>query len=177
MLSPKLRERLAASTRLQWILWLALTTSVVIYAVLPFLADFGRGAPPPAALEPALWAVALAAAAGSVAVHRRTHDPQRLRTRALAAAQEAESSAAALGGEPPSEAQRVAGAVPALTFTPWIVCMVLNESVAIHGLVGAMLFGTPARVLPFAALALALNALMVPRPERLARRALGFTGM
>jgi len=54
--------------------------------------------------------------------------------------------------------------------TPFIVCLALNEGIALLGLVLAIGSGHPEAVLPFAGAAIALDALVFPNVERAAEQ-------
>ena len=140
------------------VIWLALTAAPVIYTFVAFLLrpgpltlslpDFGNQ------LELLLTLVALAAAFAGfivpVLVARMMRGP--------------EESAPAAGSTPATDAQR-AGAEN----TVMIIRCALFESVAIMGFIMVTLGAPASRVVPFAALSLALLLLHFPTRERLAR--------
>jgi len=193
MLSPELTALLAQADRIQRLVWWALSLAILVYAGAGFAAAGavagGAGASGAGeTLRPVLYAAAVANGILSLVLYRRARAPERLRAHLTAPiAPEVLAQDPRVGGSPASpildrvrrlsdSERRVLALVPR-TFMPWVLCMVLNEAVAIFGLVLALLAGNRLDVLPFAAAALALNAAMFPNNAKLAERALGFTGV
>lgn len=178
MASPEFEATLARADRTQKMLWAMLTLSILLYAGVAYLA--APAAPDTSSgdtLRPILFVVAAGLAATSMLVFRRRRT------------QPAPGSTASPGADAPDNAllrvqmenlppeERRALSHVARGFTTWIVCLVLNETIAILGLVLAFLAGGPDDVVPFAALAILLNLMMRPDARRRAASALGHVGV
>ena len=164
MLSPQLASHASHLARSQRLMWAALTAALGIWALLPFQLEAVAARATPALLGPLLAAAAATAGLASLLLHRRTHAPERLRARIPTGTAGAARECAVVQG--------LQGLV-----APWVACLALNESIAIFGLVLALLRGEPAHGLPFAAAALGLNLAMFPRPALFAERALAGSGL
>jgi len=119
------------------IIWVALLLSVGMYVGMAFLVIArGSGAPdspiPIATLEPALALMSLACLGAAYFV-----PPMLFRT--------------ALGKQ--DVAALDLPKLVAISFTPWVVRLAMSETVAIFGLVLAMLSQRPMKIVPFAVLA------------------------
>lgn len=178
MASSEFSATLARADRTQKMLWATLTLSIVLYAGVAYLAvPAASDASPADTLRPALFVVAAGLAATSMLISRRR--------RTLPAPGTTASSATGAPDNPllrvrmenlPPEERRALSHVAA-GFTTWILCLVMNEAIAILGLVLAFLAGRPDEVVPFAALAILLNLMMRPDARRRAESALGHIGL
>jgi F0F1-type ATP synthase membrane subunit c/vacuolar-type H+-ATPase subunit K len=125
------------------ILWFTLLASQVIYLVVPWVVTLQGPAPDPAFVQRFAWilgGISVVTAAGTL-VYRR---------RALVAPIQA-------GQLDPDSPEGMARA-----FTPFILNLVLTESIAIYGLVLAFLSRSPLLALPFALCAFILMFLHRP---------------
>jgi hypothetical protein len=113
------------------VLWLALLASQVIYLVVPYVAEVAGRRPDPGVLNTLtliLAGISLATGAGTIVYRRRALvDP---------------IQAGRLDPDSPDGAAKA--------FSPIILNLVLTESIAIYGLVLALLSGSPSRAVPFA---------------------------
>jgi FtsH-binding integral membrane protein len=178
MHSPEFEALLAQADRTQKLLWTVLTLSIVLYAVVAWVA--APAAPNPEladTLRPFFWVAAAALAATSLLLSRRRSAAT---TPGSTAPGPEEAPANALlrarGEDLPPRERRALSAV-AGGFTTWIACLVMNEAIAILGLVLAFLAGGPGEVVPFALLAIVLNLAMRPDVRRRAEAALGGMGL
>lgn len=178
MASPEFEALLAAADRTQKMLWAVLTLAIVLYGVVAYVAV--PKAPDPAladTLRPILFVVAAGLAATSLVVFRR-RKAQHIPGSTVSPEAGAQPNAllrARTEKLPPAE--RHALAEMARSFPTWLVCLVLNETIALLGLVLAFLAGGPDEVVPFAALAILLNLMMRPDARRRAATALGHVGL
>jgi hypothetical protein len=186
VLSPELDALLSRVDRVQKLVWTVLTLSIVLYGAVAFAVAGGReGSELGATLRPIFYLAGLAAAGVSWVLHRRARAAAMPRSTAPPAEALAGSREPLMRGNPeilaqfdrlPEREQRALMAA-VRTFTPWMLCLVLNEAVAILGLVLALLAGTPGDVIPFTIAALILNAAMRPDSRRLVEAALGRVGI
>jgi len=186
VLSPELEALLSRIDRVQKLVWTVLTLSIVLYGAVAFaVAGSREGSELGTTLRPLFYVAAVGAAGVSWLVHRRARAATRPRGTAPTADPLAGSRDALLRGNPAVLAQfdrlpeheRHALTTAVRNFTPWMLCLVLNEGVAILGLVLALLAGTPADVIPFSIAALLLNAAMRPDNRGAVERALGRVGI
>jgi hypothetical protein len=150
---------LEAFTRVQRIIWGALTLSQVMLAVTLLLAFRGdpQGPDPNAnAVDLPLSLGAAALAFGASSYRRWAHSNARLQ------------KLGEMARDAPSEARLTK--LLGLVQVPFVVSLALNEVVALLGYVLAFLHREPSRFWPFLGVALALNALAFPRPARLVAR-------
>jgi len=184
MRSIELQRALAPFLFTQRILWAALTFSIVIYVVVAWFAT--QQAPAEGtSLDPVFigvfGAVSVAVAVASFVV------PPRLLTDAmitaivkgdgLPAGRHRRVPGYGPDGKPGpaidalSQAERRLYSVVLRSFTPTILRLALHESIAVFGLLLALMSGTFDIALPFAIAAIALNVVAFPRPEPLLERA------
>jgi F0F1-type ATP synthase membrane subunit c/vacuolar-type H+-ATPase subunit K len=182
MRSTALNEVLRPARFTQGILWVALTMSIVIYVGVAWMVASQRAESRPLdpTLELGVTLVAFLLAGASVVMPRWLLSDDRIRE----FLGKEWSPAEFLGNRRPiagmdavvaklrllPEHERKLAGVPALFFTPFILRMVLNEAVAILGLVLAFLSGRFEPVLPFAITAIVLNLLAFPRLDPLIER-------
>lgn len=156
-ISPQLAARLDAVSRSMHIVWFALMMSVVTYAFAVFMITRqpaeGDTAP---VLPPFVFPIAaVALAVTGVMLYRQMTSPDRLR----AALQEKSSER-----DPTfTEAELRLIRVPPLVFTASIIRWALFESVAILGLVLAILNRSFEDFVPYGATAIALMAMAPPK--------------
>jgi hypothetical protein len=186
VLSPELEALLSRIDRVQKLVWTVLTLSIVLYGAVAFaLAGSREGSELGATLRPVFYLAAAGAAGLSWLVRRRSRAAALPRGTAPTPEAPPGSRDALLRGNPALMAQverlpereRRALLAAVRSFTPWMLCLVLNEAVAILGLVLALLAGTPADVIPFSIAALLLNAAMRPDGRSLVESALGRVGI
>ena len=186
MLSPELEALLSRIDRVQKLVWTVLTLSIVLYGAVAFaVAGSREGSELAASLRPVFYLAAAGAAGLSWLVRRRSRAAALPRGTAPTADALPASQDALLRSNPElmakverlPERERRALSAAVRGFTPWMLCLVLNEAVAILGLVLALLAGTPADVIPFTLAALLLNAAMRPDNRRLVESALGRVGI
>ncbi len=183
MSSPALRELLRPAMFVNSMLWFVLTASIFIYAAIAFLlAQKGPGPTSPSpALQMAFAGIAILTGLGSLLVPRILLSDDRVRQ-----AMQPDPDPAALARHPKlgivdedrlrkiqalSALERKLLQLPGLYFTPFILRLVLNESIAIYGFVLSFLAHSFAPMLPFAAAAIVLNLTCFPRIDRLLERA------
>lgn len=168
--------------RTQRILWFALTSAPFIYFGVARFVVIAPPRPPPAVMLPALGAVALSTVAMSFmlppilfAKALRSLGGATLRTRQESLSQGApldggfrDAPASAAVVEDPSRVIRLAAQADQ---TPLIITLALRESVAIFGLVLALLGVPIEHALPFFALSVALMVMRYPSLSSLQRRA------
>lgn len=178
MASPEFEAALARADRTQQLLWAMLTLSILLYAGVAYLAVPAAPVASTAdTLRPALLVVAAALAATSMLMFQRRAAPPAPGSTARSAANAPHDALLRVRMEDlPLEERRALSHV-ARGFTTWIVCLVMNEAVAILGLVLAFLAGAASEVVPFAALAIVLNLTMRPDARRRAASALGHIGL
>ena len=182
MFSIELQAVLKPIRQVQTFLWVALTGSGLIYVVIAFfLVTAGERSPADAPLVvPLLGLAAAISTIGSLHYWRHTH---------------ANSSLEKLLGDPQvlgSLQEKEAAKIPALrslnvlddlsTFdqkrcavaaamqTPLIINLALNEAVALLGFVLVFVTRELSHIIPFASVALVLNAMMFPRIDNLMER-------
>ena len=180
MSSPALRELLRPAMFVNSMLWFVLTSSIFIYAAVAFLlAQKGPGPSDlPPALQIALSVVAILTGLASLLAPRVLLSDDRIRQ-----AMQPDVDPVTLARHPKlgiveeerllkiqtlNPAERKLLQLPGLYFTPFILRLVLNESIVIYGLVIAILshsFG------PIAAAAVVLNLTCLPRIDQLLERA------
>jgi hypothetical protein len=186
VLSPELKALLSRIDRVQMLVWTVLTLSIVLYGAVAFaVAGSREGSELGATLRPLFYLAGLCAAGLSWVLHRRARSAALPRGTAPASDPPAGSRDALLRGNPEvlaqferlPERERRALTTAVRGFTPWMLCLVLNEAVAILGLVLALLAGTSADVIPFTLAALILNAAMRPDNRGAVERALGQVGI
>jgi hypothetical protein len=137
------------------VIWVALSASIGVYvAVLFVLGAQLAGREPGEIMELVFYAQSVLLAAGSLAYRRWALSDERLRQAMAGAEGEAAKSDALLAE---------------LNVTT-IVGLALHEAIALFGFVLGFLAGDPLLILPFAAVALVLNAMIFPRPEPLLAR-------
>ncbi len=175
MISPQLEKLLAQAQRIQLIVWGALTGSIVLYALVPWVLPADPNPDLAGTLGPVFMGLGAALAAASLVFRQRA---SRATGRGL--------QDQALGRSPLVAGTRMADLAPeerralesvAAAFTPWILALVLSEAVAILGLILAILGGSPEAGLPFAGVALLLNLATRPDAVRRARESLGHIGL
>jgi hypothetical protein len=175
VISPQLEKLLVQTDRTQKLLWAVLTVSILVYAVIPYLLERHPEPERAATLMPIFMILAAGLAAASLMLRRRVqaatgrgHPTSRPgRTHPLLQAQ--------LDNLSPEESRAIQGVAAA--FMPWILSLVLNESVAILGLMLALLGAGPDAGVPFAVLALILNLVMRPDAVGRTRASLGHIGL
>ncbi len=182
MISNDLREVLQPIRRFQIILWFALTNAIILYLVLAIFLSSGTlgGSPADPLLRNLFIFASVAIAIGSFIYWRHTHSDSYIKQillREIGGEQlSAESRKWNVKAELDSklmslttfDKQRFA-LVLALQI-PLIINLALNESIAIFGLVGALLDKDFFFILPFVAAAIALNCVMFPRLDSLLER-------
>ena len=139
------------------VIWAVLTASIVLYVcVLWFIAPqiAGREAPDPI-FELVFWAQSLLLAVGSLLYRRWALSDRRLRQAVAGAQHDGAGNDAAI----------------ALLNLTSVVGLALHEAIAMYGFVLAFIGGSPPAILPFAAVAIVLNALIFPRSGPLLERA------
>ena len=188
MNSPAVRELLRPAILVNSMLWFVLTVSIFIYGVVAYLtAQRSRGPTDVSdAIQLALAGAAIVTGIGSLLVTRIFLSDRRLRE-----AMESDPDPEDLARHPKlgivdeerlrkiqslSRTERKLLQVPSLYFTPFIIRLVLNEAVAIYGLVLAFLSHSFPPILPFAAAAIALNLTCLPRIEPVLERAARLAG-
>jgi hypothetical protein len=180
MRSRELEELLGQSERVRRILWIALTATIVVYLAVAY-AVAGEPRPLAPGLEMALAFASMGVAAFSLATPRVLLSDERL-DRYLAE----EPSSSPLATRPrtgqvdpvllarverlPAAERRLLG-LAQLFFVPFVVRLVLNESIAMLGLVIALVSSQPGRMLPYAGAAIVLNLLTSPSLDPLLERA------
>jgi hypothetical protein len=164
MFSPELRQLVTATNRSMRMIWFYLTVSILVYVPVAY---YVGGRNHGQLSEAAGWALAAGAVALAMAslLYRRvglSHEALRAGlSKPLPASSMALEKLQSL-----SEAERRVAAAVTHMQTPLIVCLALNEGIALLGLVLALMSDHPQAVLPFAAAAIALNALIFPNIER-----------
>jgi hypothetical protein len=155
-INPQLSARLDASSRTAHILWFALMMSVAIYGGVSFIiASQGNEAAAPLALPPFVFPVlAVMSAVAAVVLYRQFTSPDRIR---------------ALVSQSRSVEQ-----VPQLVLTASILRWALFESVAIYGLVLAIMSRSFEAFLPYGIVAIGLQAMSPPRLKQITLSALAF---
>ena len=181
MNTPAVRELLRPVMLVNSILWFALTASIFIYGITAYIVSQDRApADVSDGLQLGLRIAAIITALLSLSVMRVFLSDDRLRK-----AMEPEASSEELAGQLNDEerlgkiqslspAERKLLRVPGLFFTPFIIRLVLNESIAIYGLVLVFLSHTFTPILPFAAAAIVLNFTCLPRIDAVLGRAARF---
>lgn len=183
MSSPTLRELLRPAMVVNSVLWFVLTASIFVYGAVAFLlAQQGPGpSDPPPALPIVFSVLAVLTGLASLLVPRVLLSDRRIRQ-----AMQPDVDPVTLARNPklgvvdeerlrkirtldPSERKLLQ--LPGLYFTPFILRLVLNESIVIYGLVIAILSHSFAPILPFAAAAVVLNLVCLPRIDPLLERA------
>ncbi|MGE0451344.1 MAG: hypothetical protein AB7Q29_17355 [Vicinamibacterales bacterium] len=167
MFSPEFREMLDGVARSMRLIWAGIVTSTTASAAAALVLADGAARDLSDVLGHVLTGGAAAAAIASIAV-RRTY-----------------LSETADGGRlwPDAAGGRMAAGVAALSAperyvmtailrmqVPFVVCLALNETVALLGMVRAFAGGAGEHVLPFVIVSLALDIFVLPRPERGAER-------
>ena len=181
-ISRELKEFLEPSRRLWLVLWFAMTFSMVIYVLVAFLvsrqhspADLSSG------LLTAFGGIAAVATLASLLIPRFLPSDDRLRSE-LNSDFDPESLARnpQTGSVNQDRLQKIAlvapyeqkfMVLPFLYFTPFILRLVINEAVAIFGLVLSILSHSLAPMLPFIAVAIILNLAAFPRLDPMIERA------
>lgn len=151
-------QDLASVERTMRIIWAAMLVSILMLVLVVHLARPEAGARPVDLAAPLLGVAALIAVASVVA--RRQLDT--------------DASLRALAERAQVAPSREAG-VLGLVQTRWIVFLALHEAVALLGFVTAFLSQDPARIWPFALVALALDLSIFPRPAHVLERARALT--
>jgi F0F1-type ATP synthase membrane subunit c/vacuolar-type H+-ATPase subunit K len=183
MSSTTLRELLRPAMFVNSALWLVLTASIFLYAMVAYLLAQRSPVPTdvPEALQLALTGIAILTGLGSVLVPRVLLSDDRIRK-----AMGPEPDPATLARHPKlgvvdeerlrrietlSGWERKLLLLPTLYFTPFILRLALNEAIAIYGFVLAFVAHSFAPMLPFAAAAIILNLGCLPRIDPLLDRA------
>lgn len=183
MISPTLRELLRPALLIHTFFWWILTACIVFYVVLAWILARAPDAPAAVAssIELALAGFAIATGAASLLLPRFWLSDERLRS-VLASPPDLEALARPQGSSARDELRLQAIqtltaqeqkllALPGFYFPCFLVRMVLNESVAVYGLILTILSHTFESVLPFATAGLLLNLVSRPRIEPLLERA------
>src|SRR5262245_47811261 len=164
MVSSTLQEVLATTGRTMRMIWISLVVSTLFFVVVAFLRTPAHTGGLSAIVQQSLIGLAVCIGAASL-LYRRA----RLSDKAVAAGlflEEANSAGSNTMLEGLSAAERrVFGAILHI-LSPLIICLALNEAVALIGIALAMLSGQPKSVLPFAAASVILSALVYPNIER-----------
>lgn len=186
MISPRVRELLRPEMFTASIVWAALTASILIYGLVAYLVA-GRISGPtqvPDLLPLALGGVAILTGAGSWLLARILLSDNRLRK-----AMRSEPTPEALARDPRrgivdeerlrkiqllSSSERKLLLLPRLYFTSLILRLTLNESIAVYGVILALLSHSLTPMLPFAAAAIVLNLTCIPRIDPVLERATQF---
>lgn len=183
MISPTLRELLRPAMFAPKMLWFVLTASILIYGVLAHLLaqqSDGTTAVDPA-IRLAISMTAIAAGTASLLVPRFLLSDERVR-RTLQPPVNSEEFASIPGSDAIdenrlnqvrqlSDSEQKMLRLPALLFTPFILRLVLNESIAISGLVLSLLSHSLTPFLPFAVIAIVLNVIGRPQIDPVLERA------
>jgi hypothetical protein len=183
MISSYLDDVIRSSRVANWSIWVVISVSIGLYGVVAWV----KAEPPGillAELEPlpsALAVTALLTAGVSLLVPRFLLSDKKLHAclqpepNARELATNAETgvvdldSLAKIQALDPSE-QKLAR-IPGLYFTPFILRIVLNDAIAIYGLVLSFMTQTFAPIVPYLAVALLLNLTAMPRLDGLMERA------
>lgn len=175
MLTPRLEELVRPSELTARVIWVGLTAPIVVYVVVAFLVtDPAASAQEPLlALQAVLIVVALIAGTVSLLLPRFLLSDERLQ-RVLRDDPALEDLARdPQTGKVDEERRRKIEALstqerkllrlPPVYLTQLIIRLALTETVAIMGLVLAIISNSPQLVVPFAALALVLNLSSLPK--------------
>jgi hypothetical protein len=183
MNSPVVRELLRPAIFVHSMLWGLLTASIFFYGVIAYLLAQKSAGPTDLqdGLQLALAGVAVLTGLGSLVVPRILLSDDRLRE-AMRKEPDPEvlaqhSRPGAVSDERLRQIQSLSSAdrkllqLPGLYFTPFILRLVINESIAIYGLVLALISHSFEPMIPFAVAAIALNLTCMPRIEPMLDRA------
>jgi uncharacterized membrane protein YbaN (DUF454 family) len=179
MESPTLSVLLAPMVRVKWLIWAAFNLATILYVALAYVM-FGRlgligSMVPPVSQTAVLFLLAAITAIASRRVSRWVMPDRRLEE-LLARGPDPESLArnSQTGEINAQRLQKVRSLDPAeqrllaasfSLFTPFVVELAFGEAIAIYGLVLSFWSHTFLPVLPFAAVALALNLPLFPKLE------------
>ncbi|MBK8167546.1 MAG: hypothetical protein IPK64_16500 [bacterium] len=171
MLSRELQKAVAPRARTLNVLWGAFLAATVFYVGVAMFA-IGDAEPTAGATEPAVdpWILtavlamaAAVAAAGSFLVPRLLLPAQgKPRLKIDGSRQKATAAETAAAAHLPESERALLGLLPAYQVT-MVVTWALRESVAVFGVIAAVVTRQPASVVPFAVAAFALLALARPR--------------
>ncbi len=183
MNSPVVRELLRPVMFVNSMLWGLLTASIFLYGLVAYLLAQRSAGPTdvPEAFQLALAGVAVLTGLGSLAVPRIFLSDDRIRE---AMRKEPDPEVLSRHSAPGtssderlrqiqslSSTDRKLLQLPGLFFTPFILRLVINESIAIYGLVLALMSHSFEPMIPFAVAAIALNLTCMPRLEPMLDRA------
>ena len=187
MLSLELQAVLKPIRRVQTLLWAALTGAVFLYVFIAFflvIAGETLGTSDPSLFVSLLGLAAVILAIGSLHYWRHTHandslekllrDPlvlQSFHKRMSERISDLESSTV---HDDLSSFDRKRCAVAVAMQTPLIINLAFNETVALLGFVLVFVTREFSHIIPFAAVALVLNAMMFPRIDNLMARMEGW---
>jgi hypothetical protein len=166
MLSPRLRESLAAPSRTLCYIWLAFTVAIPFYVFLAHNISSnitGQAGPQIPILLPVLALVAVVDLVFSVFWRRTAFTDAALKT--------ALTETPRSGGEDLDEHERRLHGLMSYIQTKLIVCWACIEAIAIYGLFLVFARFDFAVILPFSAVALIGMLLFRPQPERIIERA------
>lgn len=190
MLSPELQKLLKPILVVQKILWAALTLSIFAHVAAAFFVLSGSTGGGPArspAVAPLFYTLAMGAALFSVLYRRRAFSEERLRARLReehtfglrhsgdVTSPRLAARLQAVEDLPPAD-RRLLFLAGSLT-VPIIVCLVINEAIAILGLVLAFTSVSATAAVPFGAVALVLNFMMFPRTAEILTGAQGWAAL
>ncbi len=176
--SPVFEEYLRKSRFTQLVIWAALTASAAIHVGLAYVLTTViplKMPTIPSSLPTILFVLAAGEAACSIGARRFLMAPSRLLRRlaepvdpdGLALAGGSGPASAALAGEirqMPPAARAWVNVLRDMQNTT-LICLFLNESTVLLGLVAAILEQRFAAILPFAILGICQNLVMIPRPR------------